>query len=176
MAVDREKLDALMYQNDSLDWWQPARFREHIKPQLPSDIEIIADPPPASENYNCFLYALGLARNHTIRAETHGFIYDTFVHTLLAHDELIQTDLPRADDFILYQDAVRYQDRITHIGIIEADGRIRSKWAWGPLVRHQPLDVPKEFGDDIFYVQYISTGHAVELYERYQFFNQKPER
>lgn len=174
MAVDRQKLDALLQQNDSLDWWQPARFRERIKPYLPEELEIIADPPMESENYNCFLYALGLADNHTIREETHGFLYDTFVQTLLEHDELIKTDLPNADDLILYKDLEQYPDRITHIGILEEAGRVRSKWAWGPVVRHAPLDVPQEFGNHIFYAKHITPARALELYEHYQFANIHP--
>lgn len=156
--------------NNAEDWWQLERFVTYTKHLLPPELEILADPPPEHENYNCFLYALGLHTNKTVLQETQGFIYDSLIKHLLTTGDLVKTDTPQNEDYIVYQDLVHYPNNLTHIGIVE-DDKVISKWAWGPLVKHSIWDVPAEYGDAIFYIRPISIDRALSLYQQHKDYN-----
>ena len=169
--LDRAALDTLIMKNDTSDWWQPDLFVQNTKHILPPELEILADPPPEDQNYNCFLYAFGLHTNTAILRETNGFMYDIFVKHLLSKGELVTTDAPVEGDYVVYQDLVNYPDALTHIGMLRGD-KVVSKWAWGPLVQHAVWDVPAEYGDDVFYIQAVQPSQAATLYQQYKEHNQ----
>ena len=171
--IDRRALDELILKNDANDWWQPDRFRAHTKSLLPSELDLLLDPPAEEENYNCFLYALGLHSDPEVIAETSGFIYDSFFKHLLQKNELQITANPNDGDWVVYQDLVNYPDNYTHIGVLR-DGAVVSKWAWGPLIAHALWDVPAEYGDHVFYVAGVDLQTAKSLYLQYRECNVKP--
>lgn len=158
--------------NDTNDWWQPNLFVQNTKHLLPPELEILADPPDEDQNYNCFIYILGLHENPYTLKETSGFIYDSFLQHLIKIGELEKTDSPTNGDYIVYQDLENYPDSLTHIGVLEGD-KVVSKWAWGPLVKHDMWDVPAEYGNNIFYLKSIPSHTAHEIYEKYKEFNIK---
>lgn len=146
---------------------------KNTKHLLPPELEILADPPPEDQNYNCFLYVLGLHTNESVLEETNGFIYDSFIKHLLETGDLVKTETPADGDYVVYQDLMNYPDALTHVGVL--DGRkVVSKWAWGPLVKHDLWDIPAEYGDSMFYVKSITPERALELYEQHSAFNAKP--
>ena len=171
--LDREKLDEIILKNDVKDWWIPELFVQNTKPIFPPELEIINDPPEESKNHNCFAYALGFADKLELTKETNGFD-DLYFIKLLENNELEKTDSPVDGDYVIYQDLVGYPDRLSHIGVLEGD-KIVSKWAWGPLIKHDVWDVPKEYGGTVFYLKAIPEERTVKLYERYKSFNTKPE-
>lgn len=148
-------------------------FVQNTKHLLPSELEILADPPPAAQNYNCFLYVFGLYKDSEILEETNGFIYDTFVQHVLRTGELTPTENPHNGDYVVYQDLKHYPDALTHIGVLH-DNKVISKWAWGPLVRHSLWDVPTEYGNNVFYITAISPARARTLYHTYKAYNTHP--
>jgi len=75
---------------------------------------------------------------------------------------------------VVYQDLENYPDHLTHMGVLQQDGSVISKWAWGPLMKHNLWDVPASYGNNIFYLKSISTEKARVLFETYHAFNQKP--
>ena len=160
--------------NDTNDWWQPERFATYTKHLLPPELEVLADPPPEHENYNCFLYALVLHTNETVLQETQGFIYDSLIKHLLATGNLVETDTPQNGDYILYQDLVNYPEALTHIGV-QQDDKVVSKWAWGPLIKHSLWDVPAEYGDTCFYIKAITVDSALSLYQQHKVHNVRLE-
>lgn len=168
--TDRKQLDEIIMKNDTKDWWQPELFIKNTKHLLPTELEILADPPAADQNYNCFLHTFGLHTNQEILTETDGFIYDTFVKHLLDTGDLIKTDTPLDGDYVVYQDLVHYPDSLTHIGILDGD-KVISKWAWGPLIKHSLWDVPAEYGDSVFYIKSITPETAKRLYHQHKSFN-----
>ncbi len=168
--INRDKLDEIIMKNDTNDWWQPELFVRNTKHLLPTELEILADPPPEDKNYNCFLYVLGLHTNGEVLKETSGFIYDSFIKHLLTTGDLVKTDTPQDSDYIVYQDLVNYPEALTHIGVLH-ENKVVSKWAWGPLVKHDVWDVPAEYGDSVFYIQSISPERALELYQKHKIFN-----
>lgn len=171
--VNREELDRIVIKNDTKDWWQPDLFIHNTKHLLPPELEVLSNPPAEELNYNCFIYILALHENPGVLRETGGFIYDSFLKHLLDIGELQKTDTPSNGDYVAYQDLQIYPENLTHIGVLQAD-KIVSKWAWGPLIRHSLWDVPAEYGNDVFYIQSVSTDKAYELYEKYKEFNVKP--
>jgi len=171
--VNRQYLDEIIMKNDTNDWWQPELFVRNTKHLLPPELEILADPPPEKENYNCFIHALGLHTDRVLLRETNGFIYDTFIKHLLTTGNLTKTNNSQDGDYIVYQDLKNYPDTLTHIGILQGD-KVVSKWAWGPLVKHDVWDVPAEYGDTIFYITAVTPERAHALYQQYKEFNVKP--
>ncbi len=171
--VNRKQLDEIILKNDTNDWWQPELFVQNTKHLLPPELEILVNPPIENQNYNCFLYILGLHTNEEVLNETEGFVYDSFIKHLLSTGDLVRTENPADGDYIVYQDLVNYPDALTHIGVLQ-DNKVVSKWAWGPLVKHDVWDVPAEYGDTIFYIQAISQETALQLYHQHKSFNTKP--
>ena len=173
--VDRKKLDAIILKNDTNDWWQPELFTSNTRHLLPSELEILKNPPEESDNHNCFVYVFGLADNQKFITETNGFVYETLISKLIEREELTKTNEPKNGDYVVYQDLENYPDLLTHIGVLDED-KVISKWAWGPLVKHNLWDVPKSYGNDVFYLKAISMEKFTELYEKYKEFNVKPKQ
>lgn len=172
--IDRGKLDEIILKNETNDWWRPEQFVKNTKYLLPKELEILADPPAETANYNCFIYALGLHDDQSLITETGGFIYDTLIKQLIKEWALEKTTHPEAGDLVVYQDKANYPEHLTHIGVLQSDGSVISKWAWGPLIKHALFDVPASYGNDVFYLEGISRAYAHELYEKYKKFNLKP--
>lgn len=170
--INRKQLDDIIMKNETNDWWQPDLFVQNTKHLLPPELEILADPPPENQNYNCFIYILGLHENPNVLQETNGFIYDSFLQHLIKIGELERTDSPVNGDYIVYQDLENYPDSLTHIGVLDG-GKVVSKWAWGPLVKHDLWDVPAEYGNDVFYVKAIAKDQAESLFNQYKGANKK---
>ena len=53
---------------------------------LPKKIRILKNPPKQENNYNCFIYVLGLDNDKAIKKSCGGFIYDTFSKKFLMKD------------------------------------------------------------------------------------------
>jgi hypothetical protein len=164
--IDRKQMDEIILKNDVKDWWIPELFIKNTKPIFPAELEILTDPPEEGKNHNCFAYALGFADKLELIAETRGFD-DLYFIMLLENDELDKTDSPKDGDYVIYQDLENYPDRLTHIGVVEGE-KIVSKWAWGPLVRHDLWDVPASYGENMFYVKQIPFERSLELYNQYK--------
>lgn len=171
--VDRDALDRIINTNNTNNWWKPELFELHTRAPLPEELIVISPPPAEDKNYNCFIYALGLAENSEIVKDCHGFIYDRFFQKLLDAGELSPVASPRDGDWVLYRDIHNYPSMITHIGIKDGT-QVISKWAWGPIVQHEILDVPASYGDDISYAKKISPNKAAALYWKYKEFNIPP--
>ncbi len=168
--IDREKLDKIIRTDAGNNWWKPALFIINTLPNLPQELEILANPPAEEENYNCFIYALGLYRDQALIKETKGFIYDTFFQKLIDLGEVQITLTPVDGDYILYKDIKNHPNVITHIGTLQA-GKVISKWAWGPLIKHAIWDVPSSYGNDVLYVKALTQSQAKKLYNKYKEFN-----
>lgn len=169
----RKLLDKVIHANGGKDWWKPDLFLKNTLNVLPKELKILKNPPNQKDNYNCFIYALGLGNNSAIKKDCGGFIYSSFFQKLIDCGELNYIDNPKKGDYIIYRSLKKYPNIITHIGIIFDKNNIISKWSWGPLLKHRTLDVPKSYGDDISFVESVSLAKALELYRKYKNFNVK---
>jgi len=172
--INRQELDKIILRNGGADWWQPENFAKNTLNLLPPELEVLAIPPSEDKNYNCFIHAFGLSQNPSFIFETQGFVYDTFVKKLMEEKLLIETKSPEDGDYVLYKN-IDYPRCLTHIGLI-AGSKIISKCAWGPLIKHDLWDVPKSYGDNIFYLKAISSEKFLTLYEKYKDYNIIPPK
>lgn len=114
-----------------------------------------------------------MSDDYDLISETNGFIYDTLIKQLIKDWALEKTNQPEAGDLVVYQDLDNYPNALTHMGVLQSDGSVVSKWAWGPLIKHNLWDVPASYGNDIFYLEGVPATYTKELYEKYKKFNLK---
>ncbi len=169
----RKLLDKIINANSGYNWWKLDLFIKNTLNILPREIKILKNPPKKENNYNCFMYALGLDDNKVIKKSCGGFIYDTFFQKLLDERLLKYTDSPQKGDYIIYRDLKNNPNIINHIGVVDEKGVVISKWSWGPLLKHKIFDIPKSYGSDIAYVKAMSKKRVAGLYEKYKKFNTK---
>jgi hypothetical protein len=143
----REELTALIEEEGGSKWWVPDKFLAHIKSRLPVELEIVAQPPPYSGNYNCFVFAFGLEKDPEFLGGQNP-IQQEFIKYLLESGVLKIKTLPEPGGLIFYRDS---DSHITHGGIVESDSLVISKWMWGAIIRSGIWDVPSSFGDEIFF-------------------------
>jgi hypothetical protein len=154
-------------------WFTPGLFDQVVRSQLPAAIEIVEAPLPAKQNYNCFLFALGLHRSQSVLKQSKGFIYSPFLEKLLDLGLLKVTKTHKAGDMVLYRNPSRFGKEFTHAGIVQRDGTVISKWSWGPLLRHRMLDVPSFYGSKLVFVKALKKGQAQKFWSKYHSSNKK---
>lgn len=169
----RKLLDKIIHANGGNNWWKPDLFLKNTLSILPKKLEILKNPPSQKDNYNCFIYALGLDNNNAIKKDCSGFIYSSFFQKIIDCGALKHTDNPKKDDYVVYRNLKKYPNIITHIGIVVDKKNIISKWSWGPLLKHRIFDIPKSYGDDVSFIKSVSKTKALKLYEKYKNFNVK---
>ena len=167
---DIRKVLAGIVTNEHEAWWcNPHLFREKIEPIFPKEVEIIALPPKDAERqFNCFIYAFGLENDLKVLKSTRGFIYSPFVEKLIAAREFTEIKKPVPRDLVFYRNPKKFGGTITHAGLYTSDGRILSKWSWGPVLKHKLLDVPDFYGNKISYYKPFSKRAMIKLYKKYQ--------
>ena len=169
----RKKLDDLISQEDERNWYIPELFIRNTKDKLPPDLEIIDLPPAEDDNYNCFLYTLGLHTNSEIIKETKGFIYSSFIEAFINDNLLVDIKgKPEVGDIILYRDPETVCS-FSHSGIRDVSGLVLSKWAWGPTIRHNILDIPLHWGSEYGWYRLNIADTMSYIYSKYKHFNKK---
>lgn len=166
--LNRNKLDELIRTDGGVNWWNPDLFVERILPLLPPEIEVIKNPPQESSNYNCFIYALGLSDDLDLIKDCDGFIYESLIRKFIEERVLSYTETPSEGDYVLYLDDDK---EMHHLGIVNSDNTITSKWSWGPLIKHEIWDVPACYGNKIKYLKYIEPDQVKKYYYQYKNFN-----
>jgi len=63
----RKLLDKIIHANGGSNWWKLDLFLKYTLKALPKEIKILKNPPKEEDNYNCFIYAMGLYSNKTIK-------------------------------------------------------------------------------------------------------------
>jgi len=164
----RSQLTHLVQDNNGTHWYVPELFAAHTVSALPSEITVVSAPPQEKENYNCFLYALGLHTNKEILDNCNGFIYSAFIQTLITEHQLEQITNPTTGCIILYSEQDTDNPYTTHAGIMKHEQTVISKWSWGPLLEHAIYDVPDTYGSHIRFFNPISPSEAAELYRTYK--------
>ncbi len=148
-SILRKKLDVFLSPENEQNWWKPDLFEKYVRHQLPRELKVLAPPPEEPVNYNCFVYALGLQNDPSFLGNVNWDFtkqLDRSYEQLIAQKILLQTEAPSPGDLIVY----RADDgTISHVGLMDSDRKVTSKWSWGPLLRHAVLDVPVLYGDDI---------------------------
>ncbi len=164
----RTKLGKLVSSENEERWWRTELFEKNTRTQIPSELEIITSPPEEEQNYNCFVYVLGLRNDQRFLGNAGweftrnlGFVFDE----MIGKNILKYTDAPKNGVMILY----RTDDgAISHVGLMENEKIVISKWSWGPLTKHAVFDVPDHYGNKVeFYtVPKEVTDFAIAKYRK----------
>ncbi len=169
----RKKLDKIVSTKNEKNWYIPELFIQNTLPQLPRELLLVKPPPEENKNYNCFLYALGLHENMEIVKETDGFIFSDFIKHLIDTGEMKETHQKNPDSIVLYKNEANDPQEFTHSGFVKEDGKIISKWSWGPTLIHDLFDIPLSYGNRVVYYEAIPKEKALKLYQKHKSFNRK---
>lgn len=156
----RKKLDEIVSEENAENWWKPELFEKNTLPILPPELEIIESVPSEEQNYNCYVYALGL-HHHPEIIGNKGWEFTRNLGSLF--DEMIVKDLlhkvgkPSQGMVIVYRTET---GSISHVGLMEDENTVISKWSWGPLLKHHIFAVPADYGDAVEF--YTIMPEAIE--------------
>ncbi|MBN1896131.1 MAG: hypothetical protein JW789_00200 [Candidatus Aenigmarchaeota archaeon] len=106
----------------------PCHITERVYRNLPDSVAAIG---PSTPGYQCNDYALGSL-------------------SILAIDEyaLKEGDTPKAGDIVVYESSLPLENfRPTHVGVLQEDGTVISKWGSLPLMKHEKSAVVEEYID-----------------------------
>ena len=158
----RELLGKLVSSENEDNWWRQELFEKYTRSKIPAGLEILSPPPSEEQNYNCFVYVLGLQNNENFLGNKG---WDFTRNLDLIFDEMIREKIfkplskPEVGSMILYR---AHDNSISHVGIMEDENTVISKWSWGPLLRHKILDVPDHYGEKIeFYIISEKAGDLI---------------
>jgi len=164
----RKKLGKLVSSENEENWWRIKLFEKNTRTLIPSELEIITSPPEEEKNYNCFVYVLGLQNDRRFLGNAGwdftrnlGLVFDE----MIGKNILKYTDVQKNGVMILY----RADDgTISHVGLMENEEVVISKWSWGPLIKHAVFDVPDHYGNKVeFYtVSKEATDFAIAKYNK----------
>lgn len=156
----RTKLDAIVSEENAENWWKPELFEKNTLPILPPELTIIESVPSEEQNYNCFVYVLGLNHNPEIIGDKGweftrnlGPVFDEMIAKGLLH----KVNTPSQGTVIVYRAKT---GSISHVGLMKDENTVTSKWSWGPLLKHHIFAVPADYGDIVEF--YNLTQEAVD--------------
>ncbi len=159
----RKFLDNIVSEERAENWWRPELFEKYTRHQLPKSLVILKKPPQEENNYNCFIFAFDLQK-YTPLLGHNGWEYskklDTVVDALIEDTTLEKLPTFQPGALIVYRTTER---TISHVGRITADGKVISKWSWGPLIEHALYDVPESYGDIVEYYTNLTNGKEAIL-------------
>ncbi|MEK7615475.1 MAG: hypothetical protein AAB431_03780 [Patescibacteria group bacterium] len=162
----RKKLDEFLSQENEQNWWKPELFEASVRDQLPKELEILSPPPAEQNNYNCFVYALGLEQDRSFLGNDNWNFtkeLDQVYEEMMSQNLLTETQTPTPGDLIVYRTK---EGVMSHVGRVKDNGVIISKWSWGPLLKHAVLAVPASYGDDVRYYKISDEAKQFVIKQR----------
>ncbi len=167
----RKLLDTIVNEKNEKNWYVPELFQQNTLPILPRELKVIALPPLYDENYNCFIYALGLSNNLEFIKKVSGFIYSPFVKKLIEEGVLRESKEIKKGTIILYTNEKKFPGEIAHAGVMKDKDTVISKWSWGPTLEHSLLSVPLSYGETLKFYHLESTNSVLLAYEKFSALN-----
>lgn len=164
----RKLLDSFLEKDGGDNWWIRERFMKHVLPFMPQEIKVVSLPPEKEEeNFNCFIFALGLHNNFDFLKLSKGFIYNIFFQHLISIGYMVEVDSPQYGDIVAYRNIQVYGEEITHVAVVIDQDYVISKTSWGPTLLHPMLCVPLDWGSDLKYYHINSHDKLIEEYKKY---------
>ena len=113
---------------------------------IPKSLEIIGPPDTNKKQVNCHGYTFEKDCWYKVKN----------VHDLIVNKKLINAEEPEAGNIIIYYlRASKSLPIIKHTGIYLGNGKVRSKWACGPILKHDVFNVPYSYGEIIKFFRRI---------------------
>ena len=133
------------------------------------------------DNFTCVAYALDLRNDQLVSALTRSWEIRRGTPSRDG-DRLIRADTEFLE-FCIDEGAMspisdceacpgnllvyRNEDKCCHIGKVVKPGRVCSKWGPDDLLEHRPREVPDRYGDDLQYVESLSSKQSRNLFIQY---------
>lgn len=152
----RKKLDSLC-NGENYPFDHPIKYMQVFFPEFASCLEIVSPPPQRVSQYNCFAYALGL----DLWVRTY-----TFYQAVLNRD-LKETETPAEGDIVVYYE----NNLIKHAGKYESRSKVISKWAGGPIFKHETFMCPATYGDSVKYFKSVAKEDSKKILGKYPVLN-----
>lgn len=145
----RKYLDDIIHEQSPVEnWYVPELFEKFTKGRLPPELTLITPPPREEENYNCYIYALGLNCDPRFLGNV-NWDFMRSLHTdfdaMIESGILRKIEKPEKDCLVMWRTD---ENAISHVGLMEDEDAAVSKWSWGPVFRHHLYDVPASYGDN----------------------------
>ena len=147
-----------------LDIQKHPALLEELRAKNRHAIEIVelADP---DEDFNCVMFALDLIGSIVPTCSPLGRYYmnTEFMQHLIYKSYVTPISSPEVGALVVYT----RDEKISHVGVVQENGQVRSKWGVGHLYDHDVWEVPVSFGSDIRYFRGMDPDHAFEVFRAF---------
>jgi hypothetical protein len=154
----RRLLGNIVSDKNADNWWKPELFEKNTRERLPKELKILEGP----SQYNCFIHVLGLSKDQQYLGEG-NFAFqnlEKLFQDFITRGELKRLEESEVGALVVYRTG---DGHISHVGLIQENGKVISKWSWGPLLEHGVFDVPDHYGDTVeFYTGLASAKRATQ--------------
>jgi hypothetical protein len=148
---------------------EQAAMLERLRDEFAHTIQISASNHPI-ESYTCAVYAFHLVGDAVYREIADSGLGKTFagrdfVEFAMKEKLLIE----RGQEEVLKGDFVIYllEGRFGHIGLMQSDQRVLSKWGTGYLCEHSLWEVPCSYGLEVRFYRAASAGDCFDIFVEY---------
>jgi len=122
------------------------------------------------DRYTCLMHVFDFAeRPEYIAIADYGLgrVYAgaDFAHWLIENGRLeeIPSDKAQACDLVMY-----FREGIfRHVGLVQLEGRVLSKWGTGHFYDHATLEVPESYGNEVRYYNAVSYESAFHIFTEF---------
>lgn len=117
---------------------------DSVKEFIPRSLKFVELPDSQDNQCNCHGYTFD--KNSWFEVKN--------VHDAIRAGKLIKSNSPQEKNLILYYIGESSNPIIKHSGVYLGGGKVRSKWANGPVFIHDVFNVPYSYGNDVkFFVK-----------------------
>ncbi len=131
----------------------PIKYNSVYFPEFDNLLKVLAPPPLAVDQFNCYAYALRLSK----------WVHKYTLVQALEKKHLIPTASPKKGDIVIYFG----ESRINHAGRYISESKVKSKWAGGPTFEHDTFMCPTHYGNRVEYYNAITIDEAEKIFSRY---------
>lgn len=142
---------------------------DQLTATYPNSIRVLPSPYPVNR-YTCLMHVLEFSEkpNYIAIATYPGinvFAGAEFAHWLLDKGYLTEVSEPvaSAGDLVMYFNGCAFK----HVGILQGNARVVSKWGEGHLYEHALWEVPESYGDSVRFFRPLSYEDAYEYFTHF---------
>jgi hypothetical protein len=148
-------IEATRSDPDSERWWKTDKFEKFTKKLLPKELDMVESPPEEDLNYNCYIFGFGFQNDARFIGNANWEFtrrLDREIEEMIKSGYLLKLEKPEPAALAAWR--MNEVPEICHVGVMEEDETVLSKWSWGPLFRHHIYAVPASYGDNVeFYIK-----------------------
>lgn len=112
---------------------------DFAKDFIPQNLKIIGPPDSQKQQVNCHGYTFG--KDAWLKVKK--------VHDAISDGILVESEKPQKGNIIIYYIEGSNLPIIKHSGIYLGEGKVKSKWANGPIFIHDVFNVPYSYGEKV---------------------------